>query len=131
MFQIIRDFVCKQGGQIHRGAFSCDNDTPERSLNSCLLLFKFLLSWDRLLIWIFSSSQSLKERFEPFWAVISKIATLHLRNSVKTGFIWICYLLNNSLGSINFIRIMIYKWLTEAILKLKFLCHFSFCINLE
>ena len=26
VFQIIRDFVCKQEEQIHRGAFSCDND---------------------------------------------------------------------------------------------------------
>ena len=24
VFQILRDFVCKQGEQIHRGAFSCD-----------------------------------------------------------------------------------------------------------
>ena len=32
MFQIIRDFVCKQGEQIHRGAFSCDN-VDKRGIN--------------------------------------------------------------------------------------------------
>ena len=63
LFQIIRDFVCKQGGQIHRGAFSCDSDARFRIIRHCkpcpVILYGFDFSVGRIeySLWMFNAEK--------------------------------------------------------------------------